>query len=312
MTAQQLARELEVSERTIYRDMNVLSSARFPVYANSGIDGGYPLLPGYQPDLSDLNPRDIRALAALTIPDSLDQIGIGSGLRTALHKLLKALGEAPQLEEQWMKKRFLMDTKAPNIEGQSTLPLLQSAVWEDRMITCQIRYPFQFGLSAPLQLAPYTLVAADRHWFIIGARMGFTRIYPLSAFTNIETLEEHFSRPADYDPKTTWLGWQSTRSQQRQGYPVLAQIESQTVPWLPHLVSATFELMKNQDLESTTWRHTRLIFDNFHQARMELLGLGGAVRVIAPEALRLSIIDFAQQFLQQNPHNASFSAAPVK
>jgi predicted DNA-binding transcriptional regulator YafY len=91
MTAQELARELEVSERTIYRDINALSASGVPVYAEPGPGGGCALLDSYRTDLTGLTADEARALFMLSIPAPLDQLGVTSELKAALLKLSAAM-----------------------------------------------------------------------------------------------------------------------------------------------------------------------------------------------------------------------------
>ena len=108
LSARELAHELAVSQRTIYRDMDALSASGFPIYADLGKGGGYALLGDYDLELSGFNTRDIQALSALVVPDAMDELGLGAGLRAALLKLLAALGSDSQRDHHWMRQRFLM------------------------------------------------------------------------------------------------------------------------------------------------------------------------------------------------------------
>ena len=296
MTARALAQELEVSERTIYRDMDALSSARFPIYADKGKGGGYSLLPDYDLNLKGFNARDIQALAALNIPGSMDEIGLGSGLRTALQKLLSALDADPEKDQNWMRMRFLMHTPAryPTHRRLTNLPLIQKAVWEDQQISCRLRYPIHFGLSDPIILSPYTLVTSDQRWYVIAARKNFTRVYPLEILIEIELVNKHFKRPDGYDPYKFWHVWQTVESQQQNNFEVVARITEDMTPWLPILASWQYDRIKNSEWELPGWNLVRIYFDNLNQARTQILGMGNAVEVIQPEALRKSIKDYAK------------------
>ena len=296
MTARALAQQLEVSERTIYRDMEALSSARFPIYADKGKGGGYALLADYDLNLTGFNSRDVQALAALNIPGSMDEIGLGSGLRTALQKLLSALHTDPEKDHNWMRLRFLMDTPArfPKHRRLTNLPLIQKAVWEDRQISCCLRYPIHFGLSDPIILAPYTLVTSDQRWFVIAARKTFTRVYPLEILSEIELVNKFFERPDGYDPHKYWQAWQSAEALQENNFEVLARITDDMMPWLSLLTSWQCERINDRERELPGWNLVRIYFDNLNQARTQILGLGNAIEVIQPEALRKSIIDYAK------------------
>ena len=87
MTARQLAQELEVTERTIYRDIDALSASGIPVYGESGPDGGYELLESYRSTLTGLNDDEIRALFLLSLPSPLSDLGIDQEVKSVLLKL---------------------------------------------------------------------------------------------------------------------------------------------------------------------------------------------------------------------------------
>jgi predicted DNA-binding transcriptional regulator YafY len=295
LTADDLARELEVSPRTIYRDMDALSIAGFPVYADPGKGGGYALLADYQLELSGFNTRDIQALATLSIPDSLDEIGLGAGLRAALLKLLAALEDDPQRDQQWMRQRFLMDSprSRERQRGNSTLRMVQQAVWEDRLIAARLEYPGLPGYNDPLEIAPLTLVSSGARWYLIGARRDFTRVYPLSTMAKVTLLDRTFTRPVDFNPRPIWQAWRDAQEQHEGTYPVTAWISPDVLARIRYFNLWQVKILEEQR-DDPGWILVELVFDHFFQARTELLGLGAAVRVVEPEALRLSIIDYAK------------------
>src|SRR5512147_2861952 len=134
MTAQELARELEVSERTIYRDINALSASGVPVYAESGPGGGCALLDSYRTNLTGLTADEARALFMLSIPAPLDQLGVGQELRAALLKLSAALPSSRRPDEERARQRIHIDSLAW-FQGEDPVPhlhTLQQAVWQDR------------------------------------------------------------------------------------------------------------------------------------------------------------------------------------
>ncbi len=201
-TARDLARELEVSERTIYRDMDVLSGPGFPICAETGKGGGFALLKSYEFSFSGLNKRDSLALSTLQIPGALDEIVLGAALCTAILKFLATVDEKSQHDQDWMRQRLLMDMHQRKGFSETVLNLneIQQRVWEDRKISCILRYPIHFGQSEAITLATLPLLAAGANWFLIGVRKDFIRIYPLNQLQVIAVLDEIFTRPAEYGP----------------------------------------------------------------------------------------------------------------
>jgi predicted DNA-binding transcriptional regulator YafY len=109
LTARELASELEVTERTIYRDVTALSASGVPVYTERGPGGGVALVENYRTNLTGLNPAEVRALFMLSIPAALDQLGVGDELRTALLKLSAAIPNSRRADETSARQRIHLD-----------------------------------------------------------------------------------------------------------------------------------------------------------------------------------------------------------
>ena len=301
LNASELAEELEVSERTIYRDMDVLSSAHFPVYAEKGLHGGYALLPDYDLDLSGFNDRDVQALAALNIPEPFFEIGLGSGLKTALSKLLSVLSVDLHAVKNWQQNRFIIEpsTFETSTETGSNLTILQKAVWQDRCISCKIIYPVHFGISDPITLAPHTLIAAHGKWYLICQRKNFYRIFPLSQLADIKLTTTAFKRTEDYDAASLWKKWLSDRNQNAPHYPVVLEIQQSMLRYFSARYGIPFQIRDEKESREG-WKVLLVDFDELEQARRIVLGLGSAVRILKPNALRLSARDYALQFLKNH------------
>ena len=303
MTARDLSRELEVSERTIYRDMDALSGARFPIYAEKGKEGGYALLPNDDLDLSDFNERDLSALAALNIPQPFFEIGLGSGLKTALEKLLSVLGEDYRKTKNWQQNRFIILPARLDQQNQEPagLHIIQKAVWENQIISCQLLYPIHFGISDPIQLSPHTLIAAQNQWYLIAQRKDFYRIYPLSQLVNIKKTDQIFTRAADYDAYPLWEHWLSTQEKISPCFWVMLFIHNKMLDYFFARFGLPHKLIETTDAPGG-WQKIQVKFDSLDHARMILLGMGGSVKVIEPLELRLTLIDYAKQTIGNYPN----------
>src|SRR5215469_7948357 len=141
MTAQELASELEVSVRTIYRDVEALSTAGVPLYGDAGHAGGYQLLGGYRTRLTGFTPAEAEALFLSGLPGPAAELGLGSVLAAATLKLRAALPASLRENADRLSERFYLD--APGWYTQSAdvppLPTVAPAVW-DRQVN-EIRYP---------------------------------------------------------------------------------------------------------------------------------------------------------------------------
>ena len=144
MTAEELAEELEVSVRTIYRDIDALSAAGVPVYTDRGPGGGCSLLESYRTNLTGLTQSEVQALFMLSIPSPLVDLGVSQELRMALLKLSAALPKAAQRAEERARSRIHLDSTWWFQSGEPVphLPTIQEALWTDRKLVVRYRLPF--------------------------------------------------------------------------------------------------------------------------------------------------------------------------
>ncbi|WP_243147477.1 HTH domain-containing protein [Scytonema sp. UIC 10036] len=150
LTARDLAERLEVSERTIYRDMEALSSAGVPVVAERGIGGGWSLLDNYQTTLTGFNLGEIQALFLPKPAHLLADLGWSQAFEAALLKLLAALPSANRQQAEAVSQRIHLDPTGWHRweEEMSAFPILQTAIWQERQLhlsyECSDRLPYQF------------------------------------------------------------------------------------------------------------------------------------------------------------------------
>jgi predicted DNA-binding transcriptional regulator YafY len=307
MTAGALAGELEVSERTIYRDLDALSAAGVPVYAERGPGGGCALLDSYRTTLTGLTQEEVRALFMLSIPAPLAELGVDHELKMALLKLSAALPATRRGDEERARQRIHLDSSGwfESREPVPHLQTLQRAVWEDRKL--HLTYRLRFEARAEWLVAPYGLVAKANVWHLVCAREGHLRVYRASQVLEAAIAEESFERPADFDLAAFWRAWCAEVEKKRSYYPVVVRVAPELVPWLPSYFeqpvreeiarSARVLAQGVADDSSDTegWLRVTLPFESLHEARERLLGFGGAVDIVAPVALRESVVDFARQ-----------------
>src|SRR5579885_3164711 len=206
LTAQELASRLEVSERTIYRDLEALSSAGIPVYAERGPGGGISLVDGYQTRLTGLTAAEAQALFLLSVAGPLSDLGLDSALNDALLKLSAALPTSQREDAQHLRERIHMDTTwwYYSRETLPQLSLLQEAVCHDQTILLQ--YLDERNNSCRCMLHPYGLVSKAGIWFLVAvhAQSGELHILRVLRIQSVECSDETFIRPADFDLAATW------------------------------------------------------------------------------------------------------------
>ena len=296
MTAATLADELEVSERTIYRDLTALSTAGIPVYTERGPGGGISLFEEYQTKLTGLTANEVRALFMLNIPSPLLQLGVGLELRSAMRKLSASLPASKRLEEDLARERIHLDSSWW-FQAEDSMPhldALKEAVWKDRRV--RVNFLSIYNRMIDQVICPYGLVAKANIWHLVYDWEGITRVVRVSQISNVSVLDDSFDRPANFDLSEFWEEWCEEYESQP---PFIAEvrISGQLIPMLRFLPGGRYPIsevdLSNQDKDG--WVKANLKFESFHAARTTLLGLGRAVEVLGPEALRKSLVDFAKQ-----------------
>jgi predicted DNA-binding transcriptional regulator YafY len=203
MTAQALADEFEVSVRTIYRDIDQLSAADVPVYADRGPSGGFELLDGYRTRLTGLSPAEASTLFLAGLPGPAAELGLADVLTTAQLKLTAALPEGARATANRVSARFHLDPVGwfRSADDARLLPAIADAVWNE---TClDIRYKRRTGLVAR-RVQPLGLVLKGGVWYVV-ARVGDQpRTYRVANIVELAAAPERFERPKDFDLERFW------------------------------------------------------------------------------------------------------------
>jgi predicted DNA-binding transcriptional regulator YafY len=297
MTARALGEELEVSERTIYRDVDALSFAGIPVYAERGPGGGIALLDSYRTSLTGLNRDEVRALFMLSIPAPLDELGVTNDLKAALLKLSAALPAVGRDEQVLARQRIHLDSVAW-AQPEQPVPHLQTvhqAVWQD--VKLQLRYDLGYFGEIELLVDPLGLVAKTTVWYLVCASDDHLRVLRVSDILEVCVLDEHFERPANFNLVTYWQTWSEQNEDRLVSFRVKVKVNPDLNPYLwTHFgerVQDKGALLEAPDEDG--WITLTLLFERFEEARRRLLGYGRAIEVLEPDALRKSIKDYAWQ-----------------
>ena len=299
MTAQNLALQLEVSERTIYRDVEALSFIGVPVYCERGPGGGIDLLEDYRTNLTGLTKDEVRALFMLSIPAPLAELGVGQELQAALLKLSAALPEARRGDELQVRQRIHIDSVWWDHPEESVpfLHTVQQAVWEDRMVHLTLTLHWVPEVGIERLVAPYGLVAKAGVWYLVWEGEGRLGAYRLSELADVSLSDQTFQRPRDFNLAEFWSEWCAEEKDRRSIFPVTVRIAPNFIPHLPNLfgnrIRAAIANAAPPDDEG--WITLTLPFSSLGAARSRLLGFGRAVEILEPLALRLSVQDYAEQ-----------------
>ena len=297
MTAKALSEELEVSVRTIYRDIDALCMAGVPIYSDSGHHGGYALVDNYQTDLTGLTRGELRALFMLGNLAPLSDLGLSTALRTALVKLFASSPEPVRQEDEQIRRCFHFDSvwwkqtssRVPHLQ------VVQEAVW--RNFKLNIAYQTPHSLVIKHLVSPYGLVAKAGTWYLVCARNESIHVYHVPDLLDAQLSAEKFDRPLDFVLSEFWEKWQKDYEAQLADFTASVRIAPQFIPILPRYFGPQIEnkIMQGKPPDAQGWIRLELSFESFEIARDRLLGFGGGVEVISPLALQKSVLDYAQQ-----------------
>ncbi|NEA26688.1 helix-turn-helix transcriptional regulator [Actinomadura bangladeshensis] len=301
MTARELAAELEVSVRTVYRDVESLSAAGVPVYADRGPDGGYRLLGGYRTRLTGLTEAEAASLPLSGIPGPATQLGLGDVLAAEL-KLLAALPPALRTRATRIRERFHLDApgwfRTP--DDVPHLHAIADAVWNQHRI--QVRYRrWQRPQQVTRTLEPLGVVLKAGTWYLIarpadhtGDHTGDPRTYRISRVLALTVLPDRFDRPDGFDLAAHWTAY--TERFEADSYPehatVLLSPDGLTrAPILlpPAMARAARDTADPPDPRG--WVRAVLPIESVRHAHVEFLKLGADVEVLHPPELRAMITD---------------------
>ena len=299
VTAQALAEELEVSERTIYRDLDALGTAGVPVFAERGPGGGCSLLESYRTTLTGLTEPEARALFMLHVPQPLAALGVNRDLQNALRKLSAALPETRREAAATSRQRIHLDSTwwFQSAEPSLVLQTLYQAVWHDHRVRLTLHVGPPVDGPVTCEVAPYGLVAKASLWHLVCDRDGHLRVYATSEMLAAQELPAAFDRPDDFDLARFWTAWCADVERGRPSFTTQVRVAPDLWPKLTWYLGrdAAVPVAPCGDPGPGEWPRVQMTFGSFEEARARLLGLGGAVEVVEPLALRLSLADFAEQ-----------------
>ncbi|MGQ5259431.1 helix-turn-helix transcriptional regulator [Micromonospora sp. ZYX-F-536] len=299
MTAAELARELEVSERTVYRDVLALSAAGVPVYADRGRAGGYRLLGGYRTRLTGLTRDEAEALFLAGLPGPAGDMGLADAVAAAELKVLAALPPALRDAPARAGQRFHLDVPGWFRETGPPpwLAELARAVWRDRVVHLRYR---RGDREVTRRVQPYGLVLKNAVWYLVGRVGDDARTYRVDRVTGVEVGEESFDRDEDFDLAGYWREQAGSFLRTMLRAEVTVRFSPAGLRQLRHLVDAPF--VYDEVVAAATqpdgrgWVTARLPVESVAVAYHQLLGLGPEVEALDPPELREMFVEAAERF----------------
>ncbi|HEV2089254.1 MAG TPA: WYL domain-containing protein [Cryptosporangiaceae bacterium] len=287
MTAGELAAGLEVSVRTVYRDIEALGASGVPVYSDRGPAGGYRLTEGYRTRLTGLTDTEAGALFFAGTPGPARELGLGAALATAQLKLQAALPAEMAARTRRIQDRFHLD--APGwFRGAEPVPhlaALAEAVWEQQVLRVHYR---RWAGEVHRELHPLGVVLKGGIWYLVARADGTVRTYRIARFLAVETTGDVFERPAGFDLAAHWE--QSSRRLEGAVYKGTASVRIS--PRAQRLLSMHFGAAGARALagagapDQDGWVQVELAVETESIAVGDLLRLGAGAEVLGPPELR--------------------------
>ena len=293
LTARYLARRLEVSERTIHRDMEALSGAGVPVIAERGAGGGWSLLGEYRTNLTGLSESEARSLFVTQPSRLLADLNLEKASEGALLKLLAALPATHRRGAEYARQRVHVDVTGWG-RAEETVPLLhalQDAVWQERRVRINYGRGDECGASERL-VDPLGLVAKGGVWYFVGAVAGEARSYRVSRIESVEVLDEPALRPPGFDLAAFWEESSERFRASLPRYLVRARVRREVVRRLP-FAGRFARVEEVGEVSADGWAEVRLRFDVEEMACEYALGFGTQLEVLEPVGLREKVAQAA-------------------
>ena len=297
LTARELARRLEVSERTIHRDMEALSGAGVPVYAERGAGGGWFLPEAYRTQAPGLSETEVQALFLTGPARLLADLGLDQASKAAFIKLLAALPAMARRDAEYARQRIHVDAAGwyEAEENIAALPALQEAVWQERKLC--LAYQRADGATVERLVDPLGLVAKGRVWYLIAAVEGEPRTYRVSRVRDARTTDQPSARPAGFDLAAYWERSAADFKANLPRYHATLRVAPDLLPRLRGSGRAD-RIERTGAPDAEGWVTLAMRFDVEEEACEYVSRYGARIEVVAPPALRERVIQRAESVVE--------------
>jgi predicted DNA-binding transcriptional regulator YafY len=301
LTAESLAGTFEVSVRTVYRDIEQLSAAGVPVYADRGPGGGFQLLDGFRTKLTGLTENEAETLFLSGLPGPATQLGLADQLLSAQLKLSAALPERSRTSAQKMAQRFHLDPVGwfRSSDQARLLPALAHAVWTETVVEIGYR---RAQSTVTRRIHPLGLVLKAGTWYVVAERGGERRTYRVSNIESLTPSGDHFTRPKDFDLVRFWT--ESSRAFEVGLYREQAVLRAspRAMMRLERLGATVMDAAREsaEAPDDDGWVRVTIPIESIDQAAIDFLMLGTEAEVLKPRELRRRIATAARGMAKLN------------
>jgi predicted DNA-binding transcriptional regulator YafY len=289
MTAQQLADELEVSVRTVYRDAEALSAAGVPLYGDAGHAGGYQLLGGYRTRLTGLTAAEAEALFLSGLPGPAAELGLGSVLAAATLKLRAALPASLREHADRLAERFYLDAPGwyRRPEDVPHLPVVASAVWDRQVIQVTYRR-WKEPTKVARRLEPHGLVLKAGTWYLVARSDGVMRTYRVDQIMAAAVCGGDFAAEPGFELARYWQSYLAEFHRQLYTGHAVIRLSAEGVRRMRHVLStaAVTAVEATGAAGADDWVRARVPIESADQAIADFLRLGADIEILEPAKLR--------------------------
>lgn len=290
MSATELAQALEVSVRTLYRDIDELTSAGVPVYAERGRAGGFQLLPGWKTTLTGLTSSEAEAVFLSGLAGPAAELGLGAEVRSAQLKLLSALPAQWRGHARRVSSRLHLDPVEWYREADALphLAAVATAVWEGR----QLAFSYASWTRTAQQVVhPLGLVLKAGIWYLVAARDGKVRTFRVSNMRDVRVLDAPCARPRRFDLARHWAASVQRFEAELHGGDAEVAATARGLAHLRALNAAVARALRDvADPPEGSRVHARVPIESVEHAAGVMLRLAPDVEVLAPRALRRAVL----------------------
>jgi predicted DNA-binding transcriptional regulator YafY len=300
LTAAELARELEVSVRTIHRDVEELSAAGVPIFAERGPHGGIRLVDGYRTRLTGMTPDEAEALFLAGLPGPAAQLGLGTVVAAAQLKVMAALPPELRSRASRLVERFHLDA-AGWFQAREDVPhlaTLAAAVWDSH----EVRMVYDRGPAGVTRtIAPYGVVLQGGVWYAVGAVDGQIRTYRVARVLAAEPLDTRFERPTDFDLATHWAASSEAYERDAPTVEVTVRLRPGRQGGLEGAIGErAFSTAVRLDVpDPEDWEHWRFTVPWPDEVPGRMLAVGSSIEVLEPPDIRDRVASSAARIVER-------------
>lgn len=295
LTAGELATELEVSVRTVHRDVEALSEAGVPIYAERGPHGGIRLVDGYRTRLTGMTADEAEAIFLSGLPGPAAELGLGTVVTAARLKVLAALPPELRTRASRLVERFHLDATGWFQAGEPVpyLGVLSEAVWDSRRVSIDYE---RGDRIVQRTLEPLGLVLKAGVWYVVAVADGSMRTYRIGRVADARPLDERFERPDAFDLAAFWAESSTAYERDTPRVEVTVRIRPDRIGWLRRAVgdrSVDAAVTLPADDDPDGWTHLRLRLDWPEEVPALLLAVGSHLELLDPPEMRERLVAIA-------------------